>query len=139
MELDPEVLAACEGYARMNKTTFSVTNDFESAFKGAHVVYPKAWASTPIFQPPVGQNDPAKTQEIFDKYKAWKMTSDLMETADQEAIFMHCLPADRGWEVNNDVMDRTDPESGWRSAIYDEAENRMHAQKAIMALLMGGK
>jgi ornithine carbamoyltransferase len=62
-----------------------------------------------------------------------------METADQEAIYMHCLPADRGWEVNNDVMDRTDPPSGWKSAIYDEAENRMHAQKAVMTLLMGGK
>ena len=139
MELDPEVIAACEANAGMNKTTFSVTHDFESAFKGAHVVYPKAWAATPIFQPPVGKNDAEKTQQIFDKYKSWKMTAELMETADQEAIYMHCLPADRGWEVNNDVMDRTDPGKGWSSAIYDEAENRLHAQKAVMALLMGGK
>jgi ornithine carbamoyltransferase len=139
MELDPEVLAACEANAKMNGSTFSVTHDFESAFKGAHVVYPKAWAATPIFQPPVGLNDPEKTKQIFDKYKSWKMTSELMETADQEAIYMHCLPADRGWEVNNDVMDRTEPGRGWSSAIYDEAENRMHAQKAVMALLMGGK
>jgi ornithine carbamoyltransferase len=139
MELDPEVLAACEANASMNKTTFTVTHDFENAFKGAHVVYPKAWAATPIFQPPVGKSDPEKTQQVFDKYKSWKMTSELMETADREAIYMHCLPADRGWEVNNDVMDRTDPPSGWKSAIYDEAENRLHAQKAVMTLLMGGK
>jgi ornithine carbamoyltransferase len=62
-----------------------------------------------------------------------------MDTADEQAIYMHCLPADRAWEVTNEVMDRTDVQRGWRSAIYDEAENRMHAQKAVMSLLMGGK
>ncbi len=139
MELDPEVIAACEANAKMNNTSFTVTNDFESAFKDAHVVYPKAWAATPLFQPPVGENDPDKTQEIFDKYKNWKMTSELMETADDQAVYMHCLPADRGGEVNNDVMDRTDVKSGWKSVVYDEAENRMHAQKAVMSLIMGGK
>ncbi len=139
MELDPEVIAACEANAKMNNTSFTVTNDFESAFKDAHVVYPKAWAATPLFQPPVGENNPDKTQEIFDKYKNWKMTSELMETADDQAVYMHCLPADRGWEVNNDVMDRTDVKSGWKSVVYDEAENRMHAQKAVMSLIMGGK
>jgi N-acetylornithine carbamoyltransferase len=139
MELDPEVIAECKANAKMNKAAFSVTHDFESAFEGAHVVYPKAWASTAIFKPPVGEDDPEKTKQIFDKYKTWKMTSEIMDTADGEAIYMHCLPADRGWEVNNDVMDRTDVKRGWRSAIYDEAENRMHAQKAVMALVMGGK
>jgi N-acetylornithine carbamoyltransferase len=139
MVLDPDVIAECGANAKMNNATFTVTHDFDSAFKDAHVCYPKAWAATPIFQPPVGENDPKKTQEIFDKYKSWKMTSELMETADNEAIYLHCLPADRGWEVNNDVMDHTDPKGGWRSAIYDEAENRLHAQKAVMALLMGGK
>ncbi|MGD9402785.1 MAG: ornithine carbamoyltransferase [bacterium] len=139
MELDPEVIAACKANAEMNGTSFTITNDFENAFKGAHVVYPKAWAATPIFQPPVGSNDPEKTQKIFDKYKTWKMTSELMDTADREAIYMHCLPADRGWEANNDVMDKTEGRGGWRSAIFDEAENRMHAQKAVMSLIMGGR
>jgi N-acetylornithine carbamoyltransferase len=139
MELDPEVIAACEANAKMNDASFSITNDFESAFKGAHVVYPKAWAATSIFKPPVGEDNAGKTLEIFDKYRSWKMTSELMDTADHEAVYMHCLPADRGWEVNNDVMDKTDAKRGWRSVIFDEAENRMHAHKAIMALLMGGK
>lgn len=139
MELDPEVIAACEANAKMNKTTFTITNDFESAFEGAHVVYPKAWCATPIFKAPLGESDEVKTQQIFDKYKNWKMTSEIMDTADQEAVYMHCLPADRGWEVNNDVMDKTDVKSGWKSVIFDEAENRMHAQKAVMSLIMGGK
>jgi N-acetylornithine carbamoyltransferase len=139
MELDAEVIAACEANAEMNDSTFSVTHDFETAFKDAHVVYPKAWAATPIFKAPVGQSNAKKTQRIFDKYKSWKMTGELMETAARDAIYLHCLPADRGWEVTNEVMDRTDAERGWKSAIYDEAENRLHAQKAVMALIMGGK
>ena len=106
------------------------------AAEGAHVLYPKAWAATPIFKPPVGEDSLDKAQEIFDKYKDWKATREYMELGDKNAIYMHCLPADRAWEVSNEVMDNTDPQSGWRSAIYDEAENRLHVQKAVMALTM---
>ncbi|NLE44378.1 MAG: ornithine carbamoyltransferase [Chloroflexi bacterium] len=136
MALDPNVLAACEKYATMNGSSFDVTDDFTGAAEGAHVVYPKAWAATPIFQPPVGENDPARTQEIFDSYQDWKATREYMSLADPSAIYMHCLPADRGWEVDDDVIDNTDPESGWRSVVYDEAENRLHVQKAVMSLVM---
>jgi N-acetylornithine carbamoyltransferase len=136
MALDPEVIAACETYAEMNGSRFEVSHDFMGAAKDAHVVYPKAWAATPIFQPPVGANDPDETQEIFDRYKDWKATPEYMEQADKNAIYMHCLPADRAWEVANVVIDNTDPDSGWRSVVYDEAENRLHVQKAVMALTM---
>jgi N-acetylornithine carbamoyltransferase len=136
MELDDEVLDACRSYAEMNGSSFEISNDFEAAAKGAHVVYPKAWAATPIFQPPVGENDPQKTQEIFDAHKDWIATPEYMALADPEAIYMHCLPADRSWEVTDDVIDNTDPKRGWRSVVYDEAENRMHVQKAVMALTM---
>jgi ornithine carbamoyltransferase len=67
------------------------------------------------------------------------MTRRLMETADHEAIYLHCLPADRGWEVDNDVIDHTDVQRGWRSAVYEQAENRLHVQKAVMTLTMGGR
>ena len=138
-DLDPEVIAACEANAAMNDASFSITNDFESAFEGAHVVYPKAWAPKVFFKPPVGEDNEAKAKEINDQYKNWKMTSELMETAYHDAIYMHCLPADRGYEVNNDVIDNTTPKRGWSSAVYDEAENRMHVQKAVMSLIMGGR
>jgi N-acetylornithine carbamoyltransferase len=59
-----------------------------------------------------------------------------MAVADPEAIYMHCLPCDRSWEVDDAVVDNTDPESGWRSVVYDEAENRLHVQKAVMSLVM---
>jgi N-acetylornithine carbamoyltransferase len=136
MELDPEVVAACRANAEMNGASFEISHDFEGAAEGAHVLYPKAWAATPIFKPPVGEDNIDKTQEIFDRYKSWKATREYMELGDQNAIYMHCLPADRAWEVSNEVMDNTDPPSGWRSAIYDEAENRLHVQKAVMALTM---
>ena len=136
MELDPEVIQACEGYAEMNGASFEISHDFEGAAKDAHVLYPKAWCPAQMLQPPVGNGDPEMAQEIFDRYKSWKATPEYMALGDQNAIYMHCLPADRAWEVEDAVIDNTDPKSGWRSVAYDEAENRLHVQKAVMSLLM---
>jgi N-acetylornithine carbamoyltransferase len=136
MALDPDIIAACKANAEMNGSTFEITDDFEGAAEGAHVLYPKAWAAKSIYKPPVGEDSLEKAQQAFDKYKNWKATRDYMELGDRNAIYLHCLPADRAWEVSNEVMDNTDPKSGWRSAIYDEAENRLHVQKAVMALTM---
>ena len=96
---------------------------------------PKAWCATNIFQPPVGQADTKKTQEIFDAHKDWICNKEIMDIADQNAIYLHCLPCDRGYEVTNDVIDKTSG-PGWTSAAFDEAENRLHVQKAVMSLVM---
>ena len=136
MELDPDIIAACRANAEMNNASFEISHDFMAAAQGAHVLYPKAWAATPIYKPPVGQDSLDTAQSVFDQNKDWKATREYMELGDKNAIYMHCLPADRAWEVSNEVMDNTDPKSGWRSAIYDEAENRLHVQKAVMALTM---
>lgn len=136
MELDDEVLDACRQYAEMNGSSFEVSNDFEDAVKDAHVVYPKAWTAVPMFKPPVGEDNPQKAQEIFDAHKDWIATPEYMALADPEAIYMHCLPADRGFEVTDSVIDNTNPKRGWRSVVYDQAENRLHVQKAVMALTM---
>jgi len=130
MELDDDVLQACSEYAQMNGSSFEVSHDFEASLAGAHVVYPKAWTAVPMFQPPVGQNDPQAAQAIFDANKDWICTAEQMKLADPNAIYMHCLPADRGFEVTDDVID------GPQSAAFDEAENRLHVQKAVMALTM---
>jgi len=135
MELAPNIVKQCEDYADAYGGSFRITSDFNDGIEGAHVVYPKAWCATPIFQPPVGEADPKKTQEIFDKHKDWICTSKTMDLAAKNAIYLHCLPADRGYEVTNDVIDKTSG-TGWNSAVFDEAENRLHVQKAVMSLVM---
>lgn len=130
MELDPEVLEACKKNAASAGGSFRVTNNFEDGLKGAHVVYPKAWCATPIFKPPVGTDDPEKTQALFDKNKHWICDNERLAMADKEAVYMHCLPCDRGFEVTDQVID------GPQSVVFDEAENRLHVQKAVMVLTM---
>ncbi|MCJ7825548.1 MAG: ornithine carbamoyltransferase [Anaerolineales bacterium] len=135
MELDPKILNQCSEYAGENGGSFQTTHEFLGAIEGAHVVYPKAWAPTVLFQPPVGENDPERAQEIVDRNKNWICDEEAMALADEDAIYLHCLPCDRGYEVTNEVVDKTTG-SGWTSAAFQQAENRLHVEKAVMALLM---
>lgn len=135
MELDPLILEQCKKYAETYDGSFNISNDFKDSMKGAHVVYPKAWPVTSIFQPPVGESDEKKAKEIFEQNKDWICTKEIMELADKNAIYLHCLPCDRGYEVTNEVIDKTSG-PGWSSAVFDEAENRLHVQKAILSLVM---
>ncbi len=92
MELAPDILAQCQTYAQENGGSFQITNDFKDAVEGAHVVYPKAWCATPIFQAPIGQADTAETQAIFDRNKDWICTSEIMDLAAKEC-HLPALPA----------------------------------------------
>jgi len=99
-----------------------ITEDPYEAISGADVVYTDTWAS-------MGQESEKEIRnKIFKPYQVNKL---LMSRAKNDAIFLHCLPAYRGYEVSMEVID------GPQSVIFDEAENRLHAQKAVMALLMG--
>ena len=98
-----------------------VVTDPVVAVSGAHVVYTDVWAS-------MGQEDEAEKRKAA--FAGYQVTAELMRHAAPEAIFMHCLPAHRGEEVAAEVID------GPQSAVFDEAENRLHAQKAIMTLIM---
>jgi ornithine carbamoyltransferase len=103
-------------------TTIEIVREPQRAVDGAHVVYTDVWAS-------MGQEaETAKRARVFAKYR---VDDALMKRASRDAIFMHCLPAHRGEEVAADVID------GPRSRVWDQAENRLHVQKAIMAALMG--
>lgn len=130
LELDPNIIDAVKENVRKYGGSFEIVNDMKEAFKDADIVYPKAWTSKHFIPPEVSKPTLEKTQELFDKNKHWKTTKEMMKLAKEDAIYMHCLPADRGFEVEDDVMD------GPQSVVFDEAENRLHAQKAIMALLM---
>jgi N-acetylornithine carbamoyltransferase len=96
----------------------------EAAFKDADIIYAKSWGAM------VHTPDPDKGAEIIKKYAHWITDERKMSLARPDAIYMHPLPADRNVEVTDGVID------GAQSVVYDEAENRMHAQKAVMALTM---
>jgi ornithine carbamoyltransferase len=105
------------------KTEVTVTTDAWAVVKDAQVIYTDVWAS-------MGQEDLAERRiPIFQPYQ---VNEDLMAHADRDAIVLHCLPAHRGEEITEAVME------GTQSRIWDQAENRMHAQKALLASLLGG-
>jgi ornithine carbamoyltransferase len=121
-EPDAGVTANAKSDAAAAGTKMLVTNVKEEAVAGAHVVYTDVWAS-------MGQE--AEQAKRAKDFAGWTVSNALMALAHKEAVFMHCLPAHRGEEVAAEVCD------GPRSVIYDEAENRLHVQKAILVTLMG--
>jgi ornithine carbamoyltransferase len=118
---DPEVQAMAQEDARAAGTRMIVTTSIGEAVKDADVIETDVWAS-------MGQEDEA--QKRARDFEGWKVDDRVMSLAKKEAVFMHCLPAHRGEEVAGSVCD------GPQSVIYDEAENRLHVQKAIMYVLM---
>ena len=100
-----------------------VTNDPMAAVAGADLVYTDVWAS-------MGQEQEAQKRQ--QDFQGFRVTQEMMSVARPEAVFMHCLPAHRGEEVDAAVID------GPQSVIFDQAENRLHVQKAILLTLLGG-
>ncbi len=123
-KLMPEIMEQAQEQARKFGVGFEVTDDMDAAFKDADVVYPKSWGAL------VHTSDPAEGAKIIDKYKSWITDERRMKLAKPDAIYMHPLPADRNIEVTDAVID------GPQSVVYDQAENRMHVQEAVMALTM---
>ncbi len=123
-KLMPDIMDQAQEQARKFKTGFEVVDDMEEAFKDADIIYAKSWG------PLLTTHDPEEGKAIQDKYESWITDARKMALAKDDAIYMHPLPADRDIEVTSEVMD------GPNSVVFDEAENRMHAQKAVMALTM---
>ncbi|MCE5313580.1 MAG: ornithine carbamoyltransferase [Armatimonadota bacterium] len=121
-EPDENVTAKAREFAKETGATIEITNDPIEAVKGADVVYTDVWAS-------MGQE--AEAEERAKTFADFQVNSDLMSHAKPDAIFEHCLPAHRGSEVTDEVIDSK------QSVVFDEAENRLHAQKAVMVLLAG--
>jgi len=138
-ELEPAVIDACKEFSADTGGSFKMVNDFEEGFRGADIVYPKAWGSVPCFDyvdesgKKVKDRNAEEAERLNTASRDWMTTAREMKLTNKHAIYMHCLPADRGQEVSDEVID------GPQSVIIDEAENRLHAHKAIMALLMGGR
>jgi N-acetylornithine carbamoyltransferase len=138
-ELDPEVINHCENFSQQTKGSFKIVNDFEEGFRGADIVYPKSWGSVPCFNytdetgKTIREQDHEEAERLNREAKDWMTTAKQMSLVNKNGYYMHCLPADRGQEVSDDVID------GPQSIVIDEAENRLHVHKAIMALLMAGR
>ena len=120
----PEVEAIAKKNAELSGGSYRKTNNMADAFKDADIVYAKSWGAM------VHTPDPEEGAKIIKKYEHWITDERKMKLAKPDAIYMHPLPADRNIEVTDGVMD------GPQSVVYDEAENRLHAQKAVMALTM---
>ena len=123
-KLMPELITKAERFAEENGTKFELVDSMEAAFENADVVYPKSWGCIDLFE------KPEESIELSKKYKDWICDADLMKAAKEDSIYMHCLPADRNNEVTDEVIDSE------QSVVYQEAENRLHSCKAIMALTM---
>jgi N-acetylornithine carbamoyltransferase len=123
-KLQPQIVAEAEENARKAHGSFEVIEDFDAGMVGADVVYAKSWGSM------VTTSDLDESAAISEKYTDWITDERRMAMADEDAIYMHPLPADRNIEVTDAVID------GPHSRVFDQAENRLHVQKAVMALTM---
>ncbi|OJX46147.1 MAG: ornithine carbamoyltransferase [Chloroflexi bacterium 44-23] len=123
-KLPEETIERGKEEARKSGGSFEIIEDMEEAFKGADVIYPKSWG------PWMVTTDANQAGEIIRKYKHWITDERKMALAKDDAIFMHPLPADRGVEVTDGVID------GPNSVVFDEAENKLHICSAVYALTM---
>lgn len=123
-QLMPDIVAQAEENARRSGASFEISDNFEAGMRNADVIYAKSWG------PLLTAKDDAQGAKMAARYKDWITDERRMKLARSDAIFMHPLPADRNIEVTDAVID------GPHSVVYDEAENRLHVQKAAMALTM---
>jgi ornithine carbamoyltransferase len=125
-DLMPEVLEKAQAAAAAGGGSITFANSMDEAFEDADVVYPKSWGRLDAFT--------AESKALAESgaYSDWICDRRVLELASEDVLYMHCLPADRGREVTDEVID------GPHSVVFDEAENRMHTAKALMALTMGG-
>ena len=120
-EPDPTVVASAEELARSSGATVRILRDPEEAVSGAHAVYTDVWTS-------MGSEQEAEVRRK--RFRPYQVTAKLFRKARRDAVFMHCLPAHRGEEVEDAVIESA------RSVVFDQAENRLHAQKALLYLLL---
>jgi len=132
--LMPRTVEAARANARESGASFEIVDSMSAAFEGADIVYPKSWGAYDLMLQKRDTSEPRQIDAIEKEclalnagYSDWICDEKLMTVAKKDAIYMHCLPADRGNEVTDAVID------GPQSVVYQEAENRLHTAKAIMA------
>ena len=123
-KLMPDIVQQARDNVRQHGGSLELLDDFDAGFEGADILYPKSWGAL------LTTSDDEESARIGRQYTDWITDERHMALSQEHAVYMHCLPADRNIEVTNGVLD------GPQSIVYDEAENRLHVQKATMALTM---
>jgi ornithine carbamoyltransferase len=118
---NPDIVTQAEGLAAVSGASLLITHDTAAAVAGAHTVYTDVWTS-------MGQEQEMVLRKRA--FHAYQVNDALFAQARHDAIFMHCLPAKRDEEVTDSIMEHD------RSAIFDQAENRLHAQKALLLMVL---
>ena len=118
---DPEIVTQAEGLAAVTGARLLITHDTAAAVAGAHAVYTDVWAS-------MGQEQEAVERKRA--FREYQVNDALFAQARPDAVFMHCLPAKRDEEVTDSIMEHP------RSVVFDQAENRLHAQKALLLMML---
>jgi ornithine carbamoyltransferase len=133
--LSENIINRASKRAEENGGSLKIVNDMDEAFKGAQIVIPKNWGGFGAYsvQEYLDNEEESKIEmkENLEKYKSWICNERRIKLADKNVKLMHALPADRGHEVTDEIIDNPDI-----SVVFDEAENRLHTAKAIMALTM---
>jgi ornithine carbamoyltransferase len=119
---DAEVIKWAELQAEQHGTAIHIGDDPKAAVRGADVVYTDVWTS-------MGQE--TESQKRAAVFRSYQVNAELVRLAKPDAIVLHCLPAHRGEEITDEVME------GPQSAVFDQAENRLHVQRAILEMLVG--
>jgi ornithine carbamoyltransferase len=117
----PEILALAASDIKKTGAKIEITDDAVEAVKDARIIHTDVWVS-------MGRED---KEERLKNFKPYQLNSELLKKAPKGALVMHCLPAHRGEEITDEVMD------GPQSIVFDQAENRLHVQKAILTFLLG--
>ena len=132
--LQKSMLARANTLAKEGGGSVSVVDSMDDAIAGADIVIPKNWGGFAHFDHFVDDEEHARImKENLDKHKSWICTADRFAAANAGAKIMHALPADRGNEITDELLDSD------ASIIYDEAENRLHTAKGVLSLLAGGR
>jgi N-acetylornithine carbamoyltransferase len=121
--LDEEFMSYARKLSQKSGATIEIVHDFNTAVKDANIIYAKSWGGL--------QMEAEEDLAYRESFRDWCLAKKHFDRAAPDAMFMHALPVERNREVMDEVVD------GPMSIVYDQAENRLHAQKAIMALLMG--
>lgn len=130
-DLDEGIVEQAKANAIDHGGSLEITHDLASSIEGAHVVFPRSWASTRCVKTGLKDFGRENELEVHEKYRDWRLTQQLVDLMDRHGIITHVLPVFRGEEADDGVMD------GPRSVIYDQAENLLYLRAAVLALVAG--